>query len=221
MRWWWLVAGVLTQWRWFELAHLALELVEFGAQFGGRHLRRVLAARGRNTAAGSNDFKARARAVIAQAFIDTRGSLFQVVAGDIGNVTELSGIGKETAASAQAAALEEDTAVDWAAFSEDVTVYEVNNEGVQLPQDQQEDDFAKLKQLEKENRDVPAFVRTAAGQSFYRVQNSVLQYLLADGSYAGALEVPFPFPHFSEQIECKLRIGKNIVIKEKKVPPGE
>ena len=84
-----------------------------------------------------------------QAFINTNDSLFQVVTGNIGDVTELSGIGKETAASAQAAALEEDTSVDWAAFSEDVTVYEVNNEGVQLPQDQQEDDFAKLKKLEE------------------------------------------------------------------------
>ena len=84
-----------------------------------------------------------------EAFIDTRGSLFQVTSGSIGDVTEVTGISRETAASAQAAALEEDTSVDWAAFSEDVTVYEVNNEGVQLPQDQQEDDFAKLKQLEE------------------------------------------------------------------------
>ena len=40
-----------------------------------------------------------------------------------------------------------------------------------------------IARLEKEGREVPAFVRTAAGKSFYRVSDSKLQFLLADGSY--------------------------------------
>ena len=41
-----------------------------------------------------------------------------------------------------------------------------------------------IARLEKEGRDVPPFVRTAAGKSFYRVSDGTLQYLRADGSYA-------------------------------------
>ncbi len=37
--------------------------------------------------------------------------------------------------------------------------------------------------LEKEGRDIPDFIRTAAGKSFYRVSDGELQYLLADGNY--------------------------------------
>ena len=40
-----------------------------------------------------------------------------------------------------------------------------------------------IERLERENRDVPAFLNIAAGKSFYRVDNDRLQYLLADGSY--------------------------------------
>jgi 3-hydroxyacyl-CoA dehydrogenase len=40
-----------------------------------------------------------------------------------------------------------------------------------------------IARLEKDGRDVPAFVRTAAGKSFYRVHEGKLQYLHADGSY--------------------------------------
>ncbi|NQV86689.1 MAG: 3-hydroxyacyl-CoA dehydrogenase/enoyl-CoA hydratase family protein [Woeseiaceae bacterium] len=40
-----------------------------------------------------------------------------------------------------------------------------------------------IARLEREGRDVPAFVRTAAGRSFYRVSDGKLQYLLADGRY--------------------------------------
>ena len=40
-----------------------------------------------------------------------------------------------------------------------------------------------IARLEKEGRDVPAFMRTAAGKSFYRVSGGKLQYLLADGCY--------------------------------------
>jgi 3-hydroxyacyl-CoA dehydrogenase len=38
-------------------------------------------------------------------------------------------------------------------------------------------------QLEEEGREVPGFIHTAFGKSFYRVENGTLQYLLADGSY--------------------------------------
>ncbi len=37
--------------------------------------------------------------------------------------------------------------------------------------------------LEKDGRDIPDFVRTAMGKSFYRSNGGELQYLLADGSY--------------------------------------
>ncbi|MDH5583214.1 MAG: 3-hydroxyacyl-CoA dehydrogenase NAD-binding domain-containing protein [Gammaproteobacteria bacterium] len=40
-----------------------------------------------------------------------------------------------------------------------------------------------IARLEKEGRDVPAFIRTAAGKRFYRVSGGKLQYLLADGTY--------------------------------------
>lgn len=41
-----------------------------------------------------------------------------------------------------------------------------------------------ITRLEQEGRDVPVFVKTAAGKSFYRVSDGTLQYLLADGTYA-------------------------------------
>ena len=40
-----------------------------------------------------------------------------------------------------------------------------------------------IARLEQEGRDIPPFVRTAAGKSFYRVSDGTLQYLRADGSY--------------------------------------
>jgi len=40
-----------------------------------------------------------------------------------------------------------------------------------------------IARLEKDGRDVPAFVRTAAGRSFYRVSDGKLQHLVAAGSY--------------------------------------
>jgi 3-hydroxyacyl-CoA dehydrogenase len=40
-----------------------------------------------------------------------------------------------------------------------------------------------ISRLERDNRDVPAFLKSAAGKSFYRVQDGDLQYLCADGSY--------------------------------------
>ncbi len=53
-------------------------------------------------------------------------------------------------------------------------------------------------QLEEEGRDVPGFLRTATGNSFYRVENGTLQYLLADGSYQ-ALRRADGIRRFSEQ----------------------
>jgi hypothetical protein len=60
---------------------------------------------------------------------------------------------KNIASSDQAASVKEEDDVDWAAFSEDVTVYEINNDGVQLPQDQQTDEFAKLREEALKNTD--------------------------------------------------------------------
>jgi 3-hydroxyacyl-CoA dehydrogenase len=40
-----------------------------------------------------------------------------------------------------------------------------------------------IERLEKENRDVPVFLKNAAGKTFYRIDGDELQYLRADGSY--------------------------------------
>jgi 3-hydroxyacyl-CoA dehydrogenase len=53
-------------------------------------------------------------------------------------------------------------------------------------------------QLEEEGRDVPDFVRTAFGRSFYRVENGTLQCLRADGSYQ-ALRRADGIRRFSEE----------------------
>ncbi len=44
--------------------------------------------------------------------------------------------------------------------------------------------------LQGEQRKVPAFLQAAAGRSFYRVQNGVLQYLLASGEYRDLQRAP-------------------------------
>ena len=44
--------------------------------------------------------------------------------------------------------------------------------------------------LERENRDVPVFLKSAVGMSFYRAQNGTLQYLRADGSYQDLNRAP-------------------------------
>ncbi|MEM7432871.1 MAG: 3-hydroxyacyl-CoA dehydrogenase NAD-binding domain-containing protein [Pseudomonadota bacterium] len=41
-----------------------------------------------------------------------------------------------------------------------------------------------IERLEADGREVPPFLQTAAGKSFYRVESGSLQYLRADGSYA-------------------------------------
>ncbi len=55
-----------------------------------------------------------------------------------------------------------------------------------------------IARLEADKRDVPAFVRTAAGKSFYRVSNGELQALLADGSYRNLIRAD-GIARFSEE----------------------
>ena len=55
-----------------------------------------------------------------------------------------------------------------------------------------------IARLERENRDIPDFVRTAAGKSCYRVAAGELQHLLADGSYR-QLRRPDGVVRFSEE----------------------
>jgi 3-hydroxyacyl-CoA dehydrogenase len=47
-----------------------------------------------------------------------------------------------------------------------------------------------ITRLESENRDVPQFLKSAAGKSFYCVENGALQYLLADGTYQDLKRAP-------------------------------
>jgi len=47
-----------------------------------------------------------------------------------------------------------------------------------------------IERLEKEDRDVPAFLKSAAGKSFYRVSEGELQYLLADNAYTPLQRAP-------------------------------
>jgi len=75
------------------------------------------------------------------AYVDTRGAKLESTNDNVNDLAELQ---ITTIATEQAASQARRKSVDWAAYSEDVTVYEVNNEGVQLPQDQQVDDFARL-----------------------------------------------------------------------------
>jgi len=70
------------------------------------------------------------------------------------------------------------------------------------------DDF--IARLENDGRKVPAFVRTAAGRSFYRVAGGQLQYLLADGSYSD-LKRAAGVIRFSEQRRTLKPIEENAV----------
>jgi hypothetical protein len=82
-----------------------------------------------------------------QAFIDE--GPFDFVVSDLSDASNVAAKGQASAAAAsaaQAAALDDDGDVDWAAFSEEITIYEVNSDGVQLPQDQQIDEFARLQE---------------------------------------------------------------------------
>jgi hypothetical protein len=73
--------------------------------------------------------------------------LFNFTVSEFSDASKVDAQGQASAnvASAdQAASQDDEEDVDWAAFSEEVTVYEINNDGVQLPQGQQTDEFAKL-----------------------------------------------------------------------------
>ena len=75
-----------------------------------------------------------------EAFINAGSSNFDSTKS-VFNVPEIVGV----VAAAQAVGREDDEEVDWAAYDEDITVYEINNDGIQLPAEQQVDDeFAKL-----------------------------------------------------------------------------
>ena len=65
-----------------------------------------------------------------------------------------------------------------------------------------------IARLEKDGREVPAFVRTAAGKSFYRVHAGRLQYLLADGRYRD-LERAKGVIRFSEQRRTLAALEEN------------
>ena len=67
-----------------------------------------------------------------------------------------------------------------------------------------------IARLQKEGREVPPFIRTAAGKSFYRVDSGTLQYLLADGSYTD-LRHADGITRFTETRKTLTPIMKNAV----------
>ena len=75
------------------------------------------------------------------AYINTNLSGFTATGG---NVIDSFSTVLGAVAESQAAGQGDEEDVDWAAFSEEVTVYEINNNGVQLPQTEEIDEFAKL-----------------------------------------------------------------------------
>ena len=88
---------------------------------------------------------------VGDAYIDGGGALWTspnpdgtVNVDKIADVNDLAFGEVESALAAQVASQQRRRLVHWAAYSEDVTVYEVNNEGVRLPRDQQDDDFVRL-----------------------------------------------------------------------------
>ena len=76
-----------------------------------------------------------------------------------------------------------------------------------------------IARLEKEGRDVPAFVRTAAGKRFYQVSGGKLQYLLADGSY-NDLRRAEGVIRFSEMRKTLAPIFENKVASYFELPEG-
>jgi 3-hydroxyacyl-CoA dehydrogenase len=58
-----------------------------------------------------------------------------------------------------------------------------------------------IARLELDGREVPRFLRAAAGEAFYRVRNGRLQYLLADGKYTDLERAPGVI-RFNEQRRC-------------------
>ena len=65
-----------------------------------------------------------------------------------------------------------------------------------------------IARLEKDGRDIPDFVRTAAGRTFYRVDGGALQFLLADGSYRTLLRAK-GIRRFSEERRTLKPIHEN------------
>ncbi|MDH3352059.1 MAG: autotransporter adhesin family protein, partial [Gammaproteobacteria bacterium] len=83
---------------------------------------------------------------VGKAYIDS--GAFGFSASDLSAVSDAFAGTRESAASAQAAAQEDEEEVDWAAYSEDITVYEINNEGVKLPDVEEVDEFVKVEDEE-------------------------------------------------------------------------
>jgi 3-hydroxyacyl-CoA dehydrogenase len=67
---------------------------------------------------------------------------------------------------------------------------------------------AFIARLEQDGRDVPPFVRTASGNSFYRVHDGSLQYLAADGSFQTLQRAP-GIRRFSEERRTLQPIEEN------------
>jgi len=67
-----------------------------------------------------------------------------------------------------------------------------------------------IARLEKENRDIPDFLRRAAGKSFYRISDDKLQYLMADGSYR-VLRRAQGIRRFSEERRTLMPLQENAV----------
>jgi 3-hydroxyacyl-CoA dehydrogenase len=65
-----------------------------------------------------------------------------------------------------------------------------------------------IARLENDNRDIPDFVRTAAGQSFYRVRDGKLEHLMADGRYR-VLERGPGIRRFSEERRTRKPLQEN------------
>ena len=65
-----------------------------------------------------------------------------------------------------------------------------------------------IARLEQDGRDIPEFVRTAAGKSFYRVRGTELQHLLADGLYR-PLQRAKGIRRFSEERRTLMPIKEN------------
>ncbi|MDH4314327.1 MAG: 3-hydroxyacyl-CoA dehydrogenase/enoyl-CoA hydratase family protein [Gammaproteobacteria bacterium] len=67
-----------------------------------------------------------------------------------------------------------------------------------------------IERLENDGRDIPHFLRTAAGRTFYRVDNGRLQFLQADGGYTNLVRAPGVI-RFSEKRRCLRAIRENAV----------
>jgi 3-hydroxyacyl-CoA dehydrogenase len=74
-----------------------------------------------------------------------------------------------------------------------------------------------IARLEQEGRDVPPFVKTAAGKTFYRVSDGKLQYLQADGTYTH-LRRAEGVTRFSEQRRTLTPVFENAVASYFKLP---